>query len=220
MIKINAEVIAKFNPCSDRFHNFKAAYPTFSGSVAEFASLDDITYKDKVWVLTRLMTQKQKFQFALACAESVYSLFADKYPADLRIRVLLNRLALVNDPVDLALVDLGEIIQLRNAAVDAAYAAYAAYGAYADADANAAHAAAHAAADAAYAAAYAAASADAASAAYAADAAAAAAAYAAYAAASAAASAAAYAADAASAAAQISQQEINLLFLAMILEPK
>jgi hypothetical protein len=224
-MKLNTEMITKLNPCASRFDNFKQHNPEFDSTMVEFLKLDNITYDDKIWVATKLLTKNQLVNWSILCAESVKYLFESKYPNDKCLTELFNYLKSGLDFENLTEVQRTEVIRLRSATY-ATYAASAADATYAAADAAAAYAAADAAADAAYAA-YAAANA-----AYAATYAAtyaAAAAYAAYAAANAAyattaTAAATYAAaDAAADAAAAyaadrkEQNNLNLLYLISVI---
>ena len=55
-MKIAHDIIKALKPCADRFENFVEHHPNFIGSAAEFLSLENIDYTDKVWVMTRLLT--------------------------------------------------------------------------------------------------------------------------------------------------------------------
>ena len=80
-MKINASAIEKFNPCKDRFDNFKSQYPDFDGSLYDFIRLENITYQDKVWVITRMFTKQQNVAWSILCVESVLHLLEEKYPS-------------------------------------------------------------------------------------------------------------------------------------------
>ena len=141
---INQEVIVKFNPCQDRFDNFKTNYPGFNGELGKFLSLDKITYRDKVWVSMRLMTRTQKVKFAIKCAESTLHIFESKNPNDKRPRECIDYLKTYESFENLTQEQRDQIWKARcfaaAYAADAAYAAYAA-DAYAYAAADAADAA-------------------------------------------------------------------------------
>jgi len=87
---INKEIIEKLNPCKDRFDNFVNNNPDFDGDLQAFLSLDNITYSDKVWVVTRLFTKEQNVHWSLLCASSVLSNFESVYPDDKRPRLALE----------------------------------------------------------------------------------------------------------------------------------
>ena len=191
-MKINKDIIAKLNPCKNRFDNYLEYYSDFDGDLREFLELENITYDDKVWVFERNTTKEQRMKWAALCAKSVLHLFEERYPNDKRPRNAIE--ATLNNNIT---------SEIKRNAADAAFATAYAADAYAAAYA----------ADAAFAAAYAA---DADAAAYAADAAA----YAADAAAYATYAAAAYAADAAAdaAAADTARQKQQCYNLSMMLE--
>lgn len=88
--KINKEVISNLNPCEDRFDSFLKHYSDFSDNLEAFISLDKITHKDKLWVLTKLFTKEQNIKFALKCAYSVLHIFETEYPEDKRPRNTLE----------------------------------------------------------------------------------------------------------------------------------
>ena len=99
MSKINKAVIAKLKPCKDRFDNYLKHYSDFNGKVEEFIMLENITYSDKVWVMTKLMTKRQNVKWALACASRWLSIFESRYPYDLRPRKALEAAeAWLNNP--------------------------------------------------------------------------------------------------------------------------
>jgi hypothetical protein len=207
-MKLNTEMITKLNPCASRFDNFKQHNPEFDSTMVEFLKLDNITYYDKIWVATKLLTKNQLVNWSILCAESVKHIYESKYPNDKSLSELFNYLKSGLDFENLTEVQRTEVIRLKSAtyaATDYAAAAYVA--AYA---ADAAYAAAYAAAYVTYAYAVA----------YAADAAA----YATYAAANAADAAATYATANADAAAYIiyntakkAQNDLNLLYLISVI---
>ena len=175
-IEINKDLLKTFNPCADRWKNFLEYYSEFNGSFDDFVDLDNCSYDDKIWVAKKVLSKNQLVHFGLLCAESVLSIFEDKYLNDTRVGDCLRYLMSIKDFNNITAQEKEKILEHRYAAYAAAYAAVdAAADAAAYAAADAADAAAYAAAAAADAAAYAAADA----AADAADAAADAAAYAA-----------------------------------------
>lgn len=115
---INTQIICKLEPCESRFDNYLTHYESFSGTLEDFIKLDNITYCDKVWVVTRLFTKQQNVKWALLCASKVLSIFEDIYPNDKRPRQALEAVeAWLNNPSE-------ETKIAANAAVNAA--AYAA----------------------------------------------------------------------------------------------
>lgn len=148
-MKINAEIIRKFNPCDGRFNNYLKHYGDQTFDIQDFIVLENITYSDKVWVVTRLFTKEQNIKWSILCASKVLSIFEEKYPNDKRPRHALEAVEkYLNEPSEMN----------ENAAYAAANAAHAANVADA-ANAAGAAGAAGAAAHTAYAAAYAAANA-------------------------------------------------------------
>ena len=163
-MKLDVQTIKALNPCADRFDNFLKHYPDFSGTVEDFVMLENITYNDKIWVLTRVMNREQKVAFAIKCGLSMLSVFEQQYPSDDRPRKALEAAEawLANPTAERAAAY--ATYTAGDAADAAAHAAYtAANAAYVVADAanattyaaDAAANAANAAANAAYAAAYA-----------------------------------------------------------------
>lgn len=71
--KITSELIAKFNPCVERFNNWNEQYPGFNGDTLEFLSLKNITAKDKIWVCVRVLPRILVETFAVDCAFSAYA---------------------------------------------------------------------------------------------------------------------------------------------------
>lgn len=87
---INSEIIKKLNPCDDRFNNYLNNYKDFSGSLEDFILLENITYSDKVWVVTRLFTKEQNIKWSILCASKVLSIFEEYNPGDNRPRLALE----------------------------------------------------------------------------------------------------------------------------------
>jgi hypothetical protein len=156
-MKISIKWLEEINACYDGISWFKKQFKKQKAAEIEGLDVVEKLIDEKRlpwanWLIVRLMTRKQKVQYAVFAAEQVINLFEKKYPDDKRPRKAIEAAKTwISDPSE----------ENRRAA-DAAADAYAAYAAYADADAYAAYAA------------YAAATADATYAAYAATAAAAA----------------------------------------------
>ena len=198
-------MIAKLNPCESRFNNFKKHYPNYEGDFRDFLSLENITYNDKVWVASRILNRNQLVHWSIFCAESVKPIFENKYPDNKCLTILLDYLKSIPDFNNLSAEVKKKIWELQRPAYAAAYAAAEAYAAAPDAYAAYAAVEAYAAAQIQSAAVY--------------DAyAAAAATYAANAAAFDAADAFDAACAAAADAAREEQQNLNLLFLASLIE--
>ena len=162
-MKVSVEIIKKMSPCQDRFEgNFLLHYPNYDSSLENFLSLDKISYNDKIWVCKKLLNRNQLTHFGILSAQSVLSIYENKFPNDTRISDLLSFLITITDFSSLDDKSLLKLKELRTTAAAAADAAYAAADAAA---ADAAYAAAAYAAAAAAAAAYAAADAYAAAAA-------------------------------------------------------
>jgi len=89
-MKINKDVIQKLNPCKDRIDNFITHYGTKDYTLKGFLSLDEITYTDKIWVVTKLFTQEQNVKWSIKCAESTLDNFEKLYPEDKRPRLALK----------------------------------------------------------------------------------------------------------------------------------
>lgn len=142
-MKINAEIIAKLNPCTSRFENFKTQYPYFDGTLSDFVALENITYNDKIWVATRLLSKNQLVHWSILCAESVQPIFESKYPENKTVSNLLAYMKELGDFENLTTAQKDKLhdlrVQCRNAA--AAFAAYAADAAAESATATAAFAA-------------------------------------------------------------------------------
>jgi Immunity protein Imm5 len=135
-MRITTELVKSFNPCDDRFNNYKTNYPNSDLHIVDFLKLENITYSDKIWLWKKVATINEAALFGLKCAESVLHIFEEKYPNDTRPRQALESIKVyLDNPSD------ENKVKCRTAVTYATYAAtYAA--AYA-----AAHAAAH---DAAY----------------------------------------------------------------------
>ena len=131
MIKINKNVIKKFNPCKERFDNYLEHYSTFNGSFDDFLDLDKISYFDKIWIAKKVLNKNELVHFAVLCAQSVLSIYENKYPNDSRVRDCIEYMMNITDFSNLDPTKLNKLKELRSAA----YAAYKAACAAAD-DAN------------------------------------------------------------------------------------
>ena len=69
-LKINTDVIKALNPCKDRFDNWLAHYGSKNCTLRQFLALDQITHRDKLWVILRLVDNDTKTVFALDCVFS------------------------------------------------------------------------------------------------------------------------------------------------------
>ena len=83
---INKSVIAKLNPCSDRFDNYVNHYGERDFTVRQFMGLKNITHADKLWVAFRLLPKGQIPKAATDMAELVLHVYEAKYPNDKRPR--------------------------------------------------------------------------------------------------------------------------------------
>lgn len=124
-MKINRKLIEKYNPCVSRFKNFLSHYHHFDGEVTEFLALDKISYTDKIWVMTRLLSKEQNLKLTLTCVEPVLSQYELKYPNDKRARnaVELTKEFLANPSKDTAnkAKELAEDVQEAARYYEAAY---------------------------------------------------------------------------------------------------
>lgn len=85
-MRINTKTIKMLNPCESRFNNYLNYYKNFDSDLLDFILLENITYNDKVWVVTRLFTKEQNVKWSLLCASKVLEIFENKYPNDNRPR--------------------------------------------------------------------------------------------------------------------------------------
>jgi hypothetical protein len=158
---IDKKYLKSLKPCADRFENYLQHYADWSGSLSEFLALENISHRDKTWVLARSISTKNKQLFAIEMAENVLYLFELQFPYDKRPREAISAAKLIlkgslsKHEATAAADTAHAVVHVAHAAhaADAAYAAYAAYAAHATAyAAYADHAAAYAVVHAAYAA--------------------------------------------------------------------
>lgn len=83
-IIIANEVINYSNKFFKKLYNVKESINTYG--LKEFIELDNVTYNDKVSIVTNLFTKEQNIKWAILVAESVLHIFEDKYPNDKRPR--------------------------------------------------------------------------------------------------------------------------------------
>ena len=115
-MKITDDIIKALKPCADRYENFTNNYPTYSGWAADFLSLENIDYDDKVWVMSRLMTKAQNLSWAVSCAYSVLPIFEKEFPDDTRPRELLKYMSSLKDCDNVSREDLNILVELRKSA--------------------------------------------------------------------------------------------------------
>ena len=131
---VNVEIIRDMKPCEERFDkNFLVYYPEFDGTFEQFLDLDKITYADKIWVARRLLNKNQLVHWAVLCAQSVLSIYENKYPNDNRVRDCIEYLTTITDFSNLTNEQLIKLRELRGETADAYTDAYAAAYAYVDA---------------------------------------------------------------------------------------
>ena len=117
---ITNDIIKALKPCADGYENFTNNYPNYSGDAANFLSLENIDYEDKVWVMTRLLTKNQNAKWAIACANSVLPIFERAHPKDMKPRELLEFISSFTDLNNISNEDLTKLNKLRNATTAAA----------------------------------------------------------------------------------------------------
>ncbi len=83
---INLKIISALNPCKDRLENYIGCYGDKEFTPRQFLGLKHITQADKLWVAFRLMPKANIPLAAADIAESVLSIYENKYPGDLRPR--------------------------------------------------------------------------------------------------------------------------------------
>ena len=144
-MKISIKWLEKNGACSEGKEWFQNQQET-DGVLVIKKLIGEKQYNWANWTIVRLMTHKQKVQYAVYAAEQVIEIFEKKYQNDKRPREAIEAAkAYLKDPSD----------KNKNAAANAANAAYAAaYSAYSAYSADAAYSAYAAANAAAYDAAY------------------------------------------------------------------
>ena len=123
-MRVNVEIIRKMKPCEERFDdNFLIHYPNFDSDLEDFLSLENITYKDKIWVCKKLLNKNQLVHFAVLCAQSVLSIYQNKYPNDLRIKDCIDYLTTITAFTDVDNSQREKLSNLRKECRNASYAA-------------------------------------------------------------------------------------------------
>ena len=61
---ITTGIIKNLKPCASRFENYLNYYENRVFTYVQFISLDEISFEDKVWILTRLMTLENMILFS------------------------------------------------------------------------------------------------------------------------------------------------------------
>lgn len=79
-MRITTETIKSLSPRTSKRGGFYTNYPNYNNTLKHFINLDEITYSDKVIIVTKLFTHKQNVKWAALCAESVLYLFESKHP--------------------------------------------------------------------------------------------------------------------------------------------
>jgi hypothetical protein len=146
-MKLSLEILQKHGACSEgvRWYQDNGCPKTVSSTVDLLLKSDnDNRLNWSNWLLSRMLSHKNKIHYAIYAAEQVIEIYEKKYPDDQRPRNAINAAKKVLK---------SNTKKNRDAADASSHAAYAA----ADASSHAAYAAADASSHAAYAAAYAAA---------------------------------------------------------------
>lgn len=89
---INTKLIKNLKPCKDRFKNWIKYYKNWEGDFELFLDLEKINYKDKLWVIIRLLPRKINKIIALELSKSVLHIYEKKYVNDFRVRNFLEAL--------------------------------------------------------------------------------------------------------------------------------
>ena len=66
---ITTGIIKNLKPCTSRFENYLNHYKNVNFTYAQFIGLDKISFEDKMWVLTRLMSLENAVLFAQDAAQ-------------------------------------------------------------------------------------------------------------------------------------------------------
>ena len=141
-MRINKEILKKLKPCKIRWENYLTHYSEFDGTFEEFIDLDNISYNDKFWVARRVLNKNQLVNFAILCAQSVSSIYENKYLNDKRVSDLIGFMITIDDYTNLTNNQQLKLKELRHSAHFAADAAAADYATYsANAATNAAYSA-------------------------------------------------------------------------------
>ncbi len=136
-MRITTEFIEILSPCEDRFNNWKKHYGDKKPSLRKFTQLINITHGDKVWVLVRLLSEKNKVVFAIDMALSATQ-YADAADANAYAYAAANAATNANAYAAAAYAAYAAYAAANANAANAAYAANAVYAAYAAANAAAA----------------------------------------------------------------------------------
>lgn len=88
MKTIDKEFLKSLKPCASRWENYLEHHADFSGTLAEFLSLDHLTIEDKLWVALRpeVIPVPVLQEYACRCAEHVLPIFEKQFPEDKRPR--------------------------------------------------------------------------------------------------------------------------------------
>jgi len=77
---ITTEIIKNLNPCKNRLENYLNHYRDVTFTYGEFISLNKISFEDKIWVLSKLMSLENLVLFSQNAIQ--YSTrYADQYTA-------------------------------------------------------------------------------------------------------------------------------------------
>lgn len=126
-MKINKEVIKGFNACESGYQNFITKYPNFNGSFLEILELENVPYRDKIWLARRVLNKNQLVHFGLLCAESVLNIFEDEYPLDKRVQDCFSYIKQIPDFSMITDIQRKEIYRLRSGVLESRSTAYARY---------------------------------------------------------------------------------------------
>ena len=84
-MKINAEYIRTLDPCEDGIVDFETKHPKFNDTIDKLLMLEDISYSNKVWLVTKVVDYKILQIWSVECAEYVIDNYNSVYPEDNRV---------------------------------------------------------------------------------------------------------------------------------------
>lgn len=95
-MKINKDLIAKLNPCNDRFENYIKFYGDKEFTKAQFMGLKHLMHEHKICIASQLMKKEQLSHAIAAVVDSVAKLFEQKYPKNKKIAAAIHTVRIVD----------------------------------------------------------------------------------------------------------------------------
>ena len=108
-MKITIDIIEKHNACEDGINKFKHQYPNYDDTLINLLSLEDVSYSDKVWLVSNVVGKDVLIQWSIECSEYVADSYNKLFPNDNRVNSCIKVVKLFTQ----GLATLDELVNAR-----------------------------------------------------------------------------------------------------------